>query len=315
MRGEKVLVFGDLIVDEFLYGNVSRISPEAPVPILDYSMHSTVLGGAANAAANIFALGGAPFLVGCIGNDYPGDQFQEKLVLSDLSDKGIIVDTKRQTTQKTRIIADTQQIVRIDREDTKVVSNKIAEQIKKKLADHIKSVKAVLISDYQKGTVHPDIVTGLINEAAKLGLPVIVDTKAVKVDAFKGATIFTPNMNELQRISNVNITDQQSLSRAAHKLLDKTESVAVLATQSEQGMTLFTKQNLAKRFPTRAIEVHDVTGAGDTVAATITLAMAAGLELDEAVVLANYAAAVVVRKVGTAVADLQEINLLIEGEE
>lgn len=314
LEHDKVLVFGDLMIDEFLYGEVSRISPEAPVPILRYNLHSTVLGGAANAAANIAALGGKPYLVGCIGQDDSGDQLVNELTSSGFSGEGIVVDSDRQTTKKTRIIADTQHIVRIDKEDKKDISEKIAKLVEKKLEVGIKSAGAVLISDYQKGTVHKRVVANLIDAAKESSLPVVVDTKAVAVDAFNGATILTPNVDELKRISNIDIIDLKSLTEASSWLLDAANAEAVLVTRAEHGMTLFSRDKTSRHFPAHSVEVSDVTGAGDTVASTIALSLAVGLSFEEAITIANYAAAVVVRKVGTAVASPDEILHFAEGD-
>lgn len=315
LRGPNVLVCGDLMVDEFIYGKVTRISPEAPVPILEFGSDEIVLGGAANGAANIAALGGQPYLIGCIGQDQAGARFEEKLAAAGLVNEGVVVDPARRTTHKTRVIAHNQHVIRIDREDVVPLSDDALKRIRDNIERAVKNVKAVLISDYQKGTIGNELASYIIEEAAKAGLPVVVDTKTTAVDVFAGATVLTPNLAELEKMSGVSIVDEESLALAAGRLLKDGGVTAVLATLSEKGMTLFTAGGDAWHLPAHSIAVHDVTGAGDTVASTIALALAGGLRLEDAVTLANYAAAVVVRKVGTAVARPAEILHLVEGED
>lgn len=305
--GKRIVVAGDLMVDEFLRGSVDRISPEAPVPVLEFDSHTFVLGGAANVAHNVVALGGEAVLVGAIGDDSAGERLLDGLSGAGIPPGGIIVVPERRTTLKTRVVAHTQHVVRIDREERTPVAPSVERQLVAKVAESLDGASALLISDYNKGTVTPVVARGAIATARDLNLPVVVDTKHHDVTPFAGATVMTPNVREAGELSRVKIVDDESLAKAARTLIEELDLEALLVTRAEEGMSLFTRDGSRTDVAAMAIEVHDITGAGDTVAAALALALAGGREPQEAARFANLAAAVVVRKLGTATATVDEM--------
>ena len=304
---KRVVVVGDLMVDEFLRGTVERISPEAPVPVLKFESHTFVLGGAANVANNIVALGGEAALVGAIGDDFAGERLLEGLSATGIPAESVVVIPERRTTLKTRVVAHTQHVVRIDREEHSAVSPGVEERLVAKVAEALPGASALLISDYNKGTVTSTVAAGAIVAARGLGLPVVVDTKHHNVKQFTGATVMTPNVQEVEQLSGIKVMDESTLAKAARALVDQTDLAALLVTRAERGMSVYMRDGNQADIPAMAIEVHDITGAGDTVAGALVLALAGGEGLVEAARFANLAAAVVVRKVGTATATVGEM--------
>lgn len=296
-----VLVVGDIILDQFIWGNVSRISPEAPVPVVEVQKETVLLGGAANVVNNILSLGGRSLICGVIGDDEFGRKLLGILQAKGISSDGIVVQKDRRTTLKTRVVADRgQQVVRFDRENNEQLDQKLRERFLHYVRSHLREVNSVILSDYGKGVLSEDLIRG-INEGAKgEGRMVVVDPKMDNFDFYKDITLITPNKLEAEIASEIKIVDEESLNRAGEKLLDRFRSQAVLITLGEEGMALFERGKQAITIPTSRKEVYDVTGAGDTVVAVITLAMAAGASFGEAAKIANYAAGIVVGKAGTA---------------
>jgi D-beta-D-heptose 7-phosphate kinase/D-beta-D-heptose 1-phosphate adenosyltransferase len=297
-HGRRVTVVGDLMLDEFLTGSVERISPEAPVPVLAYRSHRHMLGGAGNAARSVAALGGRAALVALVGDDAAGAAVVAEALARDVDASGVVVAPRRSTTQKTRVIAGTQQIVRIDREASGNAGAAARAALRLAALAAVAASDAIVISDYDKGALSPALTREIVEACRARAIPCVVDTKAAHA-ALRGATVLTPNLGELARMTGRRIATSEDLDRAAASVMRRLSLEAMLVTRSEDGMSLFAADGARTDIPALATEVHDVTGAGDTVAAVVALALASGLSLSEAAELANLAAAVVVRKVGT----------------
>jgi len=305
--GCRVLVIGDLMLDEYMRGEVSRISPEAPVPVLEVRAHETRLGGAANAAANIQALGGDTYLVGVVGQDETA-----KTLAASLARQGIITttipDPDRPTSRKTRFVAHQQQIVRVDHEKRHPIAGAVLEHMKHAIESRIQHAQAVVLSDYAKGVITPEIARHAIAVARKAGLPVIVDPKHRDFTIYRGATVLTPNLHELEAAAPPpGGAGTFDVERAAGGLLPSLDGSALLVTRSADGMSLFRAGEQAFHSPAIAREVFDVTGAGDTVVATIALALAARVPFEQAIELASIAAAISVSKRGTSTVSPAEL--------
>ncbi len=308
-KNAKILVVGDIIVDHFIWGTVSRISPEAPVPVVNVTRENLLLGGAANVLNNIYALGAQATICGTIGNDFMGDQLVHLLEQMKSSTAGILKVEDRPTTKKTRIIAQSQQVVRFDREKIGEIPQEYFKKIATFIKNSIHDFDAVVVSDYNKGMITKTLMKhlGKALSKAKQNIPVVVDPKPRDPGRFKGVTIVTPNHHEAEIMSGVSIDSEESLVLAAETLMDKLGTEAVLITRGEAGMALLEKGKPIFTIPTVAKEVYDVTGAGDTVIATLTMGLAIGLPFIESATLANCAAGVVVGKVGTATASTEEL--------
>ena len=308
----RVLVVGDIIIDHFLWGTASRISPEAPVPVVNVQREDLLLGGSANVLRNIVSLGGNGTLCGIIGDDLMGKKVVELVESLGASTQGLVVG-QRPTTIKTRVVAQGQQIVRFDREETGVPAKQSLDALFGYLENHVHTFDAVMISDYAKGVIGEQLMAKLshllksIREREKRILPLIVDPKPQNLQYFIGATVITPNHHEATQMSGVRIYDERSLLAAARKIRDDLGCEAVLITRGEAGMALLQSDEDMVTIPTMAKEVYDVTGAGDTVAATLALGLAAGCSMNDAAVLANHAAGIVVGKVGTACVSATEL--------
>ncbi|MBI1912990.1 MAG: D-glycero-beta-D-manno-heptose-7-phosphate kinase [Deltaproteobacteria bacterium] len=295
----KVLVIGDLIMDHFIWGKVKRISPEAPVPVVEVTSESIMLGGSANVVNNIHSLGGKSLVTGVIGKDDDGKRLIKILKEKGIPTEGIIADNKRPTTIKTRIVAHSQQVVRFDREKRDKVEAESAAKVISYIKKAVKSADLVVISDYAKGLITENLMAETNEFCKKLKKPVAVDPKVEHFDYYKGVSIVTPNNLEASQASGVDIVDNASLHRAGEVLFNKLGCEALLITRGENGMSLF-EPGFETHIPTVAKEVFDVSGAGDTVIGTLALSLASGATFKEAAVLANFAAGVVVGKVGTA---------------
>jgi rfaE bifunctional protein kinase chain/domain len=306
-RGKRVLVLGDVMLDEYLVGDVRRISPEAPVPIVDVHSRTHVPGGAANVASNIASLGGYPVLVGIIGNDESADHLRSVLTTNGVSSEWLVTASERPTVTKTRIVSGQQQIVRLDRELTVNISTAHADAVLAVFDQKIADVDACLLSDYAKGILTPEVCAHVISRARQLRKPVIVDPKGASFLKYSGCSIITPNLRETEVASKHVIETEADLFKAVGQLQNTLGDAAVLVTRGPDGMTLFRDSVEVLHAPALAHEVFDVTGAGDTVVGTLTLAIAAGLPLEEAILLANIAASVVVQKTGTATVSREEI--------
>jgi D-beta-D-heptose 7-phosphate kinase/D-beta-D-heptose 1-phosphate adenosyltransferase len=304
-----VLVVGDVMMDHYVWGSVSRISPEAPVPVVNVTRETLLLGGAANVVNNIRSLGGHVGICGVIGHDETGRQLQHLLHTQGVPTDGLIMEPGRSTTIKTRVIAHHQQVVRFDRETREGIAREthrnIFERVKEK-ADE--GIDAIVISDYCKGVVTRDLVRDIVRLARKRGIIVAVDPKVSHFGIYRGVTILTPNTKEASLGARIDIEDEESLLRAGKGLLKRLACDAVLITRSEQGMSLFEKSGRITHIPTVAREVFDVTGAGDTVISTLTLSMAAGAKVSDAAMISNHAAGIVVGVVGTATVSPEQLK-------
>jgi D-beta-D-heptose 7-phosphate kinase/D-beta-D-heptose 1-phosphate adenosyltransferase len=309
MRGRGVVVFGDVMLDEFVWGDVTRISPEAPVPVVEIRRESAHLGGAANVLANLRALGVRAGLVGVVGSDRAGERVRAELREAGAlhAEESLIVDVSRPTTVKTRIIAHNQLIVRADRERRAPVDALVEERIVAALRRLLKGADALVVSDYDKGAVTPGVLGEILTAAEVAGVPVLVDPKTRNFDSYRPATLVTPNHHEALRVTNSEDDTDEGVARAARTIRERLGCRSVLITRGERGMLLLEEGGEPVYVPTAAREVYDVTGAGDTVIATLAASLAAGATLVEAAMLANHAAGIVVGKIGTATATADEL--------
>ncbi len=305
----KVVVLGDLMLDEYLFGAVSRISPEAPVPVVEVSREEFHLGGAANVAWNIAALKGQAFPVGTVGSDRAEKMMRREFRTKKISELGLVNQSGRPTTIKTRIVAGHQQVVRVDREHRQDISPAVQQKVIAALEKLVPLADAILIEDYNKGLITIPVLEAALNLAKKHKKIVTVDPKFNHFLDFKGVTLFKPNIHEAERALGVKIANSEDIVKAGQSLLKRIEARAVLITAGDQGMYLFTSgQGEVFRIPTAAREVYDVSGAGDTVIAVATLALCAGASLLEAAVTANHAAGVEVSKFGVAEVTAEELK-------
>ncbi len=300
---KKVLVVGDLILDRYIWGKVTRISPEAPVPVVDVVDDNFMLGGAANVVNNIVSLGGKAAVLGIAGSDAAGGVL--KNLLADSGAKPVLVEDSRPTSVKTRVIAHNQQVVRFDAESRDPLSGRQLKSMLDLIDEQVSIADAVIVSDYRKGVVCPQVMERIVR-AAK-GKFIAVDPKVGHFHLYKGVSLITPNVLEASEGAGCPITDGPSLLKAGRLLLAKPGVSAVLITRGPDGMSLFTRPEV-KHIPTAAMKVFDVTGAGDTVIAAFTLAYAVGAGMTEAAVIANHAAGIVVAQVGTATATAEELK-------
>lgn len=314
---QRVIVFGDVMLDEFAWGDVTRISPEAPVPVVEIRRESVHLGGAANVLANLVALGACARVVGVVGRDRAGERLQTELSEAGALRVGesLIVDESRPSTVKTRIIAHNQLVVRADRERRTPVDAQTEGRIISVLRKALKEADAFVVSDYDKGAVTPRILAEILPLARKRGIPVLIDPKIRNFDCYRPATLVTPNHHEAQRLTNTEDETDEGMARAAHLIRKRLECESVLITRGQSGMLLLEADGEPVYVGTVAREVYDVTGAGDTVIATIASALSAKASLLEAAMLANYAAGIVVGKIGTATATADELLGSIRSEE
>ncbi len=310
----RVLVVGDLILDEFIWGTVSRISPEAPVPVVWVDRENFMPGGASNVANNIRALGGEVSLAGVVGDDPKGEVLQGLLRKRGIQCDGIFADKHRPTTQKTRVIAHHQQVVRIDREVVKPVAEETLKAIVRHVAERIKSIDALIIEDYGKGVIVPALLREIVRVARKHKKIITVDPKETHFSYYRGVTTLTPNHHEAAAMVGFKIKDDASLERAGRKMIQKLRCETALITLGENGMAIFQDGKKMIKIPTIAQEVFDVSGAGDTVISTYTLARAAGANAVEAAHISNCAAGIVVGKVGVAVTSREELIARIQKE-
>ena len=311
-----VLVIGDIIADHYIWGKVERISPEAPVPIVDVQSESFLLGGAGNVASNILSLGGRVRICGVVGRDDMGRWIINRLKSDGVCTDGIVVEEGRPSSKKTRVIAHNQHVVRFDHESRGDISLHSQDLINEYIKTHINDIKVVIISDYAKGVITRDLVKNILQLAADYNLCVIVDPKLKHFEFYTGASIITPNTSEASIASGISISDNETLLKAGNILLNQSNAEAILITRSEHGMSLFQRNSDVTHIPAVAREVYDVTGAGDTVVSTLALSVAAGASLRDSAFLANYAGGIVVGIVGTAsVHQEQLIAALTEGSQ
>ncbi len=311
-QNKKVLVVGDIMLDRYIWGNVERISPEAPVPVVDVVKETQSLGGCGNVANNITSVGGQVYLVTLVGNDIYANELKLLLQERKVNIDGVLTDQQRPTTVKTRIIAHNQQVVRVDKESRVQITPQIFEKIKLYIEDIKNKIDAILISDYGKGVITKSLLTYLINLSKKLDVPITVDPKIEHFMEYKKVTVLTPNLNEAtlgMRLHKKPHTEQE-IYELGKKILKKLNPQALVITRGPDGMTLFEKEK-TYHIPTRAKEVYDVTGAGDTVIAILTLCLAAGADFVSSCEISNFAAGIVVGKVGTATVSKEELKDVI----
>ena len=297
-NGLKIAVIGDMMLDCYYWGEVKRISPEAPVPILEVDNELYRFGGASNVALNIIKLGGIPFPIGVIGDDYDGKIFSNLIKESNINPSGLITDNSRPTTAKTRIIAHNQHVVRIDKESKAYLSPEIENVLLKTFENHVDEFDGVILQDYNKGVLTPNLIEKIITLANKKKKLITVDPKFHNFFMYKDVTVFKPNRKEAGDVLGLKIGTDDELKIAGTTILEKLNAKYVLLTLSEEGIAVFEKDKPEKRMPTKARNVADVSGAGDTVIATLTMALAAKANILEACYLANYAGGIVCGEVG-----------------
>lgn len=297
VRGAEVAVIGDVMLDRYFWGTVSRVSPEAPVPVVDIENETFHLGGAANVAANLASLGARPLLCGVVGDDASGRLLRQIAQDEGLTSEGIITDATRPTTVKTRVIGNNQQIVRLDREDRSDVTAEVAQHMLAMLAGR-PSLKAIILEDYNKGLLSIHCIPAIISMARNAGIPVFVDPKKTNFFAFRDAYLVKPNRKEAEEALGRPLRTAQDVEHAGHTLRERLGAENVLITLGAEGMMLVESDGTVSTVPTVAHRVADVSGAGDTVIATIAAMVAAGAPLREAAALANVSAGVVVAEPG-----------------
>ena len=302
-----ILVFGDVMMDRFIWGNVSRISPEAPVPVVKVERETFLLGGAANVVHNIQALGGNVSLCGVVGDDEMGRRIIRDLKKIGIGTQGLFMDPDRQTTVKTRIIAHHQQVVRIDRETSDAIRPSTLQALSEFLRRKLEGFDGVILSDYEKGLLTGPLIRSTIQRARKAKKFILVDPKLRNFFFYRDAKVVTPNTAEASSASGVSISDVPSLKKAGRLLMKRLRCDALVITRGEEGMAIFEPHQEPFLVPTVAKEVYDVTGAGDTVIGTMALALATGASVKTAASLANEAAGIVVGKMGTATVSRQEL--------
>lgn len=310
----KVLVIGDVGVDRYTIGQVERISPEAPVPIVQVAEEKLKLGLAANVADNIRALGGEPWMVGVIGSDPGAGTLKALFEDSGISYRHLVCDRTRRTVLKERVVSERQQLLRIDYESTHALSSQTEAQVMKKVRALLPKAEAVILEDYAKGLIGSDFTRELFALARKHGKVVAVDPNAKSpLSLYRGAGVMTPNTKEAEALTGIRINDEQTLWEAGWKLVSECGARHVVITRGKEGMAIFSKGvSACKLIPTYAREVYDVSGAGDTVISMLSLALAGGATIEEACVLGNMAAGVEVGKRGTATVSVQEIEASLE---
>jgi D-glycero-beta-D-manno-heptose-7-phosphate kinase len=306
-KGKRIAVIGDMMLDIYFWGDVKRISPEAPVPVLEVENEFYRFGGAANVALNISSLNGIAEPIGIIGYDNYGTIFNSLLTDQKISHHGIIVDDSRPTTSKTRVIADSQHIVRIDKESKDTIGKDIQNKILNYVKSIIKNLDGIILQDYNKGVLSSSLIPQLIELANKNKKLVTVDPKFNNFYEYKNVMVFKPNRKEAEDILGMKIKTDVEISFAGNTLLKKLNAKNVLLTLGEDGIAVFEKDKPEKRMPTKARKVADVSGAGDTVISTLTMALAAGANIYEASYLANYAGGIVCEEVGIIPIELDKL--------
>jgi rfaE bifunctional protein kinase chain/domain len=304
-RDKRILVLGDVMIDEYLRGNVARLSPEAPVPIVEIEDEERRLGGAANVALNVKTLGAEPLLLGVIGKDGMGSRFRELLQQTGMDASAMVEDEARPTTVKTRIIGDNQHIARVDKEQRTPVSGKTLIKILERLNDMVRGVDAIIIEDYNKGVLLPEVIEHVLQLGIQHEKIITVDPKFVNFMSYKGATVFKPNIKETSAALAREIISDEDVDQAGLDLLDQLDVDCVLLTRGSRGISIFEAGGHINHIPTKAKHVADVSGAGDTVISTMTVALTGNASFLEAAALANIAAGIVCEEVGIVPVELE----------
>ncbi len=303
-----VLVVGDLILDHYVWGRVTRISPEAPVPVVHVTSEEFKLGGAANVFNNIHALGGQADICGVVGADESGRRLLQELGLRRKGRGGVIIDQDRPTSRKSRVVAHHQQVVRFDVEQRHELKPMLQRRIVRYVESRLREISCLVVSDYAKGVVTSTLMAELTRLAAQRGIPILVDPKVEHFSYYKGVTLVTPNHLEATQAAGLHGDDDQAMYEAGTMIRQRLGCQAVLVTRGEKGMSLFEGDGVQWHIPTRARQVYDVTGAGDTVVGTMALALATGTNLRDAALLSNQAAGIVVGLVGTATVTRKQLS-------
>ncbi|MBU2491239.1 MAG: D-glycero-beta-D-manno-heptose-7-phosphate kinase [Bacteroidetes bacterium] len=313
-KGKKIAVIGDMMLDQYFWGDVKRISPEAPVPVVEVDNEFSRFGGAANVALNILKLGGIPVPIGIIGNDNDGNTFKSLMLSAGIDSSGIIIDNERPTTSKLRVIAGKQHVVRIDKENKEYINEDVENKIIDFLNSQLDTLNGIILEDYNKGVLTKRIINTSIELANKNNIIITVDPKFENFFEYKNVTVFKPNRKEAQDAFGKRITNEDELLSVGKKLLEKLNPKYALLTLGEKGMTLFEKGKEMISVPTKARRVSDVSGAGDTVISTLTIALTAGANIYEAGYLANYAGGLVCEEVGIVPIELDNLFLTVGKE-
>jgi len=308
----RVLILGDIMLDEYMYGSVDRISPEAPVPVVDVTSSKILLGGAANVAANICSLGGEALLIGVVGEDEAAIKISQLLKSKNISDKLLVTDITRRSTIKTRIIAHSQQIVRADREDRHEVNTEVEKEILKRFLSVVDDIQAVIISDYGKGVITLSLLEKIMTVCLERDIYVAVDPKETHFNNYKRVSVITPNHHEAGFAYGRRIQNEEDLLEVGNGLLSRLQAKSILITRGPDGMSLFTADSAPRHIPTFAKKVFDVTGAGDTVIASFVVATCAGADPIEAAVISNTGAGITVGEIGTATVTMEQLRAELE---
>ncbi|QQS36739.1 MAG: D-glycero-beta-D-manno-heptose-7-phosphate kinase [Ignavibacteriales bacterium] len=313
-KGKKIAVIGDMMLDCYFWGDVKRISPEAPVPVVEVENEFFRFGGAANVALNLVKLNCRPIPVGVIGYDTYGTIFTALMKENKLSSNGIIIDDTRPTTAKTRVIADKQHVVRIDKENKTYLDEKIQNRVMDFIRKNIKKFDGIILQDYNKGVLTPEIINNVIELANKNNVLITVDPKFNNFFNYKNVTVFKPNRKEAEDVLGMKIRTDKDIAKAGKELREKLNAKYILLTLGADGIAVFEKGTEVKRMPTKARKVADVSGAGDTVISTLTVTLAAGANILEASYLANYAGGIVCEEVGIIPIELDKLFTTVARE-
>ncbi|MCH8304363.1 MAG: bifunctional hydroxymethylpyrimidine kinase/phosphomethylpyrimidine kinase [Candidatus Marinimicrobia bacterium] len=313
-KNKKIAVIGDIMLDRYRWGNHARMSPEAPVPVVEIDSTSESLGGAANVFNNLYFLGAKPILIGVVGNDEAGEIIKRKVQTENLPTDGIFTDSTRITSVKERVISNGQHVVRLDWEGR----SKISEEIQRKIIDYlntiIRDLDAVIIQDYNKGVVDSELIDKIVAKCIANETILAVDPKLENFFSYKKTTLFKPNVLETEKALGMNIKTQSDIRKAGRELLDRMECGCVLITQGRDGMTLFHKNGTVEQIQSRVRKVSDVSGAGDTVIASFTLALTAGASYVEAAQIAAISAGIVCEEVGVVPVEIRKIREYLENQ-
>jgi D-beta-D-heptose 7-phosphate kinase/D-beta-D-heptose 1-phosphate adenosyltransferase len=309
----RVIVIGDIIMDKYIWGDVSRISPEAPVPVVEVKRETKMLGGAANVVHNISTLGARPILCGVIGDDLNGQEILDKIDEMGLMTDGMVMEHGRTTSIKTRVVAHSQQVVRFDREGRENISTESIQKILNFVRKDINNLDAIVVCDYGKGVISAQLMTGLRELGRNASVIIAVDPKTGNFEYYHEVDVITPNHHEAGTFCRFEIIDKETLIRAGKQMLHELNCRSVLITQGKDGMTLFENSGETTHIPTVAKKVFDVTGAGDTVIGAFSLGLASGLDLKSSAILSNFAAGIVVGEVGTSTVKAEDLRSVING--
>ncbi|MBX3008673.1 MAG: D-glycero-beta-D-manno-heptose-7-phosphate kinase [Melioribacteraceae bacterium] len=297
-NGKKIAVIGDMMLDSYFWGSVSRVSPEAPVPVVEIDDEFQRFGGAMNVAYNILTLGGTPIPIGILGNDQDAEIMKDLMKKTGINSSSLIIDNQRPTTNKTRVIANNQHVVRIDKEKRNPISSQVEAKIINTLKKNIKNINAIILEDYNKGVLTQSLIRAAIKLANENEVIITVDPKFNNFFEYQNVTVFKPNRKETEDALGIRIQSSEDLKKAGHLLLEKLNAKYVLLTLGEEGISLFQRGKSEVKIATKARKVADVSGAGDTVISTLTMALCAGANIYDAAYLANYAGGLVCQEVG-----------------